>query len=224
MICLPRRLSTATSEHGQNWEYGQRFMIVCGLVPKSRTALPTGAIVDSQSVKTTDVGGPGRGFDGGKKVSGHKRHILVETLNLVLTVLVHGANVADVTEGRMLLAESSLSVPTIQQVWADGGYPGQRLEQVAIGCNIQLSVVQRTHCGFEVMPRRWVVEHTFAWLGRQPRLSKDYERLPEVSESVVHMAMIARYIESSRCLIIYLYISSRGPARVTRFRLTQKMI
>ena len=104
--------------------------------------------------------------------------------------LVHAANVADVTASRMLLAEASLTQPTIELVWADQGYRGERLQQVATGCELTLEVVQRQHQGFEVLPRRWVVERTFARLGKQRRLSKDYERLPEVSETVVQVAMI----------------------------------
>ena len=126
----------------------------------------------SQSVKTTEVGGSERGVDGSKKIKGRKRHLLVDTLGLVLVVLVHAANVADVTASRMLLAEASLTQPTIELVWADQGYRGERLQQVATGCELTLEVVQRQHQGFEVLPRRWVVERTFARLGKQRRLSK----------------------------------------------------
>ena len=120
-------------------------------------------------------------------------------------VLVHAANVADVTAARMLLAETALSQSTLGCLWADQGYRGERLQQVAQVCQVQLEIVKRSSQDFVVQPRRWVVEglgaeplppfkspveRTFAWLGRQRRLSKDYERLPEVSETVVLVAMI----------------------------------
>ena len=157
---------------------------------EQREEQPSAGIIDSQSVKTTDVGGRDREFDGGKKVNGRKRHIIVDTLGLVLVVLVHAANVADVTAARLLLAEAALSQPSVDYFWADQGYRGKPLQQVAHGCQLQLEVVKRTSQVFQVQPRRWVVERTFAWLGRQRRLSKDYERLPEVSETVVQVAMI----------------------------------
>ncbi len=102
----------------------------------------------------------------------------------------------DITEkqwelrGKMLLTELSLSHPHINHLWADQGYKGKPIQEVASLCDLNLEIVPRHSPEFEILPRRWVVERTFAWLGKQRRLSKDYERLPEISETVVQVAMI----------------------------------
>jgi putative transposase len=150
----------------------------------------TAASIDSQSVKTTDVGGEERGFDGNKKVNGRKRHLLVDTLGLVLVVLVQAANIADVVAAKTVVMAGKLNQPDLQKIWADLGYRGKKLQELADSLEIDLTLSQKKEKSFKVEPRRWVVERTFAWLGKQRRLSKDYERLPEVSEAVVHFAMI----------------------------------
>ncbi|MEA5419719.1 IS5 family transposase [Spirulina sp. CCNP1310] len=154
---------------------------------RSKTA--TGGLIDSQSVKTTDIGGSDRGYDGGKKINGRKRHIMVDTLGLLITVIVHAANFADSTSARMVVADAHLNEPTLEHIWADQGYRGDRLQRVADSCAVELEVVERTEPGFAVLPKRWVVERTFAWLGKYRRLSKDYERLPQMSECFVYQAM-----------------------------------
>ncbi len=130
-----------------------------------------------------------------KAVNGRKRHLLVDTLGLILVAIVHAANQADVTAARMLVSDASLNQPTLKHISADQGYQSKRLQKIARDSGITLEVVRRQGPKFEVQPRRWVVERTFAWLGKQRRLSKDYERLPAVSEAVVYAAMIPLMLE-----------------------------
>ena len=161
-----------------------------------RMAEPTAAILDSQSVKTTEVGGPERGFDGGKKVRGRKRHILVDSNGLLLDVKVTAANTQDRKGARAVLEALAARFLSLVLIWVDSGYrsaPLQKwLHQLRPTHPITLEVVKRTddQKGFAVLPRRWVVERTFAWLGRHRRLSKDYERLPRTSEAMIRLVMI----------------------------------
>lgn len=158
-----------------------------------RETTPSAGIVDAQSVKTTLVKGT-RGFDMGKKVNGRKRHIVVDTMGLLLTVLVTPADVQDKPGGKRLLTQlqQQLDLPRLKLLWADGGYRGQPfVDWVKAKFGWIWQVVKRNDDkkGFHVLPRRWVVERTFGWLNNYRRLSKDYEELPATSESLIYMAM-----------------------------------
>ena len=162
-------------------------------VKAGRSELPTAGSIDSQSVKAADtVGSASRGYDAGKKINGRKRHIVVDTLGLLLAVVVTAASVQDRDGACPLLALLRERLSTLVMVWADGGYAGRLVTWAGSVLRLTVTIVKRSDDGrgFVVLPRRWVVERTFGWLMRHRRLVRDYERRPEHHEAMVLWATI----------------------------------
>ena len=151
---------------------------------------PTAGSLDSQSVKGTLVPGI-RGYDANKKIKGRKRHLLVDTMGLMLKVVVTPANVQDRDGARQLLKRLPGSCKCLRKIWADAAYRGKLLDWVVDKFKFCLDIVakEKDQCGFQILPRRWVVERTFGWLICNRRLNKDYERLIDTSEVFIYISM-----------------------------------
>ena len=150
-------------------------------------------MIDSASVRGADtVPAASRGYDAGKKVNGRKRHIAVDTGGLLLAVVVTIAGIQDRDGAHRLLAALRAKFSTVSLIWADGGYAGRLLAWAQPVLGLAITIVKRTDdlTGFRVIPRRWVVERTLAWISKHRRCVRDYETLPEHSEAMVYLAMI----------------------------------
>ncbi|NEO02831.1 MAG: IS5 family transposase [Moorea sp. SIO3I7] len=151
------------------------------------------AIADSQSVKTAEKRGPVYGYDGGKKVKGRKRHIVVDSQGLLIGMLVSEANGSERLGAVVVLHDAIAQLRQLEVIWVDQGYSGKNFVhavQQVCGEDVRVEVIERTSKEFEILPKRWIVERTFGWLNRFRRLSKDYELYTTISEAMIYGSLI----------------------------------
>ncbi len=174
------------------WQTINHFLVMRTREAAGREASPTAGVLDSQSVKTTEAAGP-RGYDAGKKINGRKRHVLTDTNGLLVAAVVHQADIQDRDGAPLVLASARYLYPWLRHVFADGAYSGAKLDTALekIG-RWTIEIIKRSDAasGFVVLPRRWVVERTFAWLNRNRRLAKDFEATLESALAWLFLASV----------------------------------
>ena len=175
-----------------------KFLVGYCLKQRKKEESPSLCLIDSQSVNTSSMTFE-KGYDGGKKIQGCKRHIVTDTLGLLMSVVVHSADIQDREGAKLVIEQLRYDYPRLKKILADGGYTGQLIEWVLKGFGWTFEIVHKVVgiTGFNVFPKRWVVERTFGWFSFNRRLAMDYQVNMECSAAFIHMTMIR--IMLNRC-------------------------
>lgn len=173
------------------WGHIHESLVEMIRVKQGRNEEPSVGIIDAQSVKSTLVSSQDKGFDAGKNIKGIKRHIIVDTLGLILAVVIQSASVQDRDGATEVIDKLLESWKKIIKIFADGGYRGRLIKTIKTKFNIELEIIKRDELhSFKILPKRWIVERTFAWIDTNRRNSKNYERLNNTSVAMVHLSAI----------------------------------